>query len=164
MNSDQILSGIAFIAKYILPVVGVVALVYLALLFRKLIETLKEVDRTLILAEDQVRKLDAPLATVEDLSHTVDDVHHKTREAVTNAADSVKKNAVVAKTWFEEKRNSSNLPEDPEALKEWVMEKKDNVFNMVSEKGEAVKDKVEQIKTESKEFPINHTKEEDEHE
>ncbi len=164
MNSDQILSGIAFIAKCILPVVGVVALVYLALLFRKLIETLKEVDRTLILAEDQVRKLDAPLATVEDLSHTVDDVHHKTREAVTNAADSVKKNAVVAKTWFEEKRNSSNLPEDPEALKEWVTEKKDSVFNMVSEKGEAVKDKVEQIKTESKEFPINHTKEEDEHE
>ena len=44
---NEFLSAVAQFFGYILPVVGVIALVYLALLFKKLIETLKAVDKTL---------------------------------------------------------------------------------------------------------------------
>ena len=55
---NEFLSAVAQFFGYILPVVGVIALVYLALLFKKLIETLKAVDKTLTIVDSQVQKLD----------------------------------------------------------------------------------------------------------
>ena len=58
MSMNEFLSAVAQFFGYILPVVGVIALVYLALLFKKLIETLKAVDKTLTIVDSQVQKLD----------------------------------------------------------------------------------------------------------
>ena len=80
MSMNEFLSAVAQFFGYILPVVGVIALVYLALLFKKLIETLKAVDKTLTIVDSQVQKLDQPLETVANVSKTVDDANTKVRE------------------------------------------------------------------------------------
>ena len=71
MTMEQLLYMVSFIAKCLLPVLGVVLLVYIILFVKELIITLKEVTKTLSTVDEQVKKLDAPLKTAEDLSHTL---------------------------------------------------------------------------------------------
>ncbi len=126
---EGVLNGVAQIFTCLLPVAGVIALIYLALLFKKLIESLKEIDRTLIIVEDQVRKLDDPLNTVQDLSHTVDDVHHSTREAVIHASASIKENMEKAKSTL----NNKDFKEDIDDAKTWVKDKTNEVVTIVKD-------------------------------
>lgn len=107
MSLDIFMSTLARAFSYILPIVGVLALVYLILFLRQLIQTLKEVSKTLDTANDQLRKLDAPLQTAEDLSHTVDEVHASAKNAVMQAAVTVSENIGNAKSWFSQKRKEA---------------------------------------------------------
>ena len=51
----------------------------------KLIETLKtSLEKTLDTANDQLKKLDAPLKTAENISNTVDEVNQTAKEAFMN--------------------------------------------------------------------------------
>lgn len=147
---ETVLYGIKDIFLCLLPVAGVIALVYVALFLKKLIETLKEVDKTLVLLDDQVKKLDAPLATVEDLSHTVDEVHHATKDAAKSAAKSASENITNAKTWINEKKEDGTLKKDAMAVKDWF----DDKSKTVKEKGQELQQTVSQKRV--KEFPVYH--------
>lgn len=147
---ETVLYGIKDIFLCLLPVAGVIALVYVALFLKKLIETLKEVDKTLVLLDDQVKKLDAPLATVEDLSHTVDEVHHATKDAAKSAAKSASENFTNAKTWINEKKEDGTLKKDAMAVKDWF----DDKSKTVKEKGQEIQQTVSQKRI--KEFPVYH--------
>ena len=141
MGTEEVLSAIAQIAKYILPVLGVIVLIYLALFLKKLIETLKEVDRTLIIVEQQVRKLDEPLATVQGISTSVDEVHQKTREVVISASQKANDNIAKAKDWVaarKEKDGDSNgrktMEEVSDTVKETVLSVCDSVRQRIHDK------------------------------
>ena len=85
MSLDIFMSTLARAFSYVLPIVGVIALIYLILFLKQLIETLKQVSKTLDTANDQLKKLDAPLKTAENISNTVDEVNQTAKEAFMNA-------------------------------------------------------------------------------
>ncbi len=137
MSAGQALEGIAKLFTLLLPIAGVIALVYLAFLFKKLIETLKELDKTIVIVNDQVQKLDDPLHTVQELSHTVDDVHHATRNAVENASKSAKANAEKVKEWASQQDFSENMDE----VKSWAKDKTSKIVDVADTVKEYVKTK-----------------------
>ena len=94
------------VAGWILPVLGVVVLVYIILILKELLQTVKSATKTLDTTEQQIRKLDAPLSTAENISHTIDEVHETTKKAVKTAANTVVKNVDQIKNWVNTKKNS----------------------------------------------------------
>lgn len=113
MTVDVFFSTFAKVAGWILPVLGIVALVYLILIFKELLQTVKSATKMLDTTEQQLRKLDAPLSTAENISHTVDEVHETTKKAVKTAAASIVKNVDQIKDWFSaKKQNPVNITEE----------------------------------------------------
>ena len=108
MTVNEFFGTIAKVATWLLPVVGVIALIYLALVLKNLVDTLKILNKTMDDVDLQVRKLDAPLKTVEELCHTMDDVHAATKEAVGIAVQAIDENKGVVKEWVIDKKNGVN--------------------------------------------------------
>ncbi len=106
MTVNEFFSTIAMVAGWILPVLGVVVLVYIILILKELLQTVKSATKTLDTTEQQIRKLDAPLSTAENISHTIDEVHETTKKAVKTAANTVVKNVDQIKNWVNTKKNS----------------------------------------------------------
>lgn len=106
MTVNEFFSTIAMVARWILPVLGVVVLVYIILFLKELLQTVKIATKTLDTTEQQIRKLDAPLSTAENISHTIDEVHETTKKAVKTAANTVVKNVDQIKNWVNTKKNS----------------------------------------------------------
>ena len=109
MEIELLFSTVAKLASYILPVLGVILLIYLIIFVKNLIDTLKDLSLTLLTAESEIRKLDGPLNTANELSQTVDEVHHATKAAVTKASKAVSENFDVVKNWVMEKKKSSDI-------------------------------------------------------
>lgn len=150
MDMNQLLGAIAQLFGYLLPVAGVVALVYLAFLFKQLIETLKEFDKTLVIVNEQVRKLDVPLETIENVSKSVDDVNTKAREVAAKTVDSIDKGSKQAKDWLAEKKENGTIKESVQKAKSFAGDVKDTIVDTISEK-----------KENHLEFPIKHSQEEE---
>lgn len=111
MTVDELFSTIAKVAGWILPVLGVVIFIYIIRVFSQLLITLKSLTKTLDTTQEQIRKLDAPLSTVEDLSHTVDEVHDTTKQAVKASVDYVAKNFNQVRELLRSKTNTTNKNE-----------------------------------------------------
>lgn len=108
MSMEVLFSTVARLAMYILPVLGVILLIYLIIFVKNLIDTLKDLSLTLLTAESEIKKLDGPLNTANELAKTVDEVHHATKTAVTKASKAVSENFEVVKEWVINKKNSSD--------------------------------------------------------
>lgn len=161
MSAQDFLAGASSFFGYLLPIAGVVVLVYLAILFKKAVETLKEVDRTLIIVEEQVRKLDAPLETVENVSKSVDDVNTKAREAASSASKSIAEGTAKVKSWLDEKKSDGSIDENVASIKKNVGDAAESVKETVSQAGDFVADRILEKKSDLKEFPIYHGQEEE---
>lgn len=113
------MSALARLATYLLPILGVVVLVYLIFVLKGVLVTLKDLSKTLNAAEREINKLDGPLATVEELSKTADEIHHATKKAVTSAINVVTENADNLKTWLNSKKNTvSDTPSEEQIQKD----------------------------------------------
>ena len=73
---------------------------------------LKDLSLTLLTAESEIRKLDGPLNTANELSKTVDEVHYATKNAVTRASMIVSENFDIVKEWVLDKKKSSDKEKD----------------------------------------------------
>lgn len=119
MSIDAVMSALARLATYLLPILGVVVLVYLIFVLKGVLVTLKDFSKTLNAAEREINKLDGPLATVEELSKTADEIHHATKKAVTSAINVVTENADNLKTWLNSKKNTaSDTPSEEQIQKD----------------------------------------------
>lgn len=119
MSIDAVMSALARLATYLLPILGVVVLVYLIFVLKGILVTLKDLSKTLNAAEREINKLDGPLATVEELSKTADEIHHVTKKAVTSAINVVTENADNLKTWLNSKKNTaSDTPSEEQIQKD----------------------------------------------
>lgn len=119
MSIDAVMSALARLATYLLPILGVVVLVYLIFVLKGVLVTLKDLSKTLNAAEREINKLDGPLATVEELSKTADEIHHATKKAVTSAINVVTENADNLKTWLYSKKNTaSDTPSEEQIQKD----------------------------------------------
>lgn len=116
MTVDEFFSTLSKVAGWILPILGIVVLVYLILVLKELLKTIQAATKTLDTTEQQLRKLDAPLSTAENISHTVDEVHETTKKAVKTCAGVIVKNAEQVKNWIGDITKSKNVSNDEEPI------------------------------------------------
>ncbi len=114
MGTDQFIMIISKVSMYLLPVAGLVLLVFLILFFRHLIVALKSLNQTLLqttkMVEDcdvQIKKLDKPLNTINELSDTVDNVHEMTKSALSSTIALIINNLSAIKDKFMNKKNDT---------------------------------------------------------
>ncbi|MFV0382215.1 MAG: histidine kinase [Breznakia sp.] len=112
MGSDQLIELLSKVSLKVLPILGLVLLIYVIIFFKALIEALKNLTKTLETTEEQVRKLDKPLATVEDLSQTVDQVHVASKGAIFKGIQIAKDSLDVVKEKVSKKKMASDVDED----------------------------------------------------
>lgn len=106
MGSDQLIELLSQVAYRLLPIAGVVLLVYLILFVKELIVTMKALSATLKTSEEQIRKLDQPLETLEDVSLTVDKIHNASKGAIAKSITILKDNFEAMKQKKAEKNDS----------------------------------------------------------
>lgn len=109
MGSDQLIELLSKLAYYLLPVAGLVLLVYLILFIKALVETMKTLNVTLKTTEEQIRKLDQPLETLDDVSATVDQIHKASKGVVAQAITIVKDGV---ESMIQKKTEKSNVKEE----------------------------------------------------
>lgn len=69
-----------YLARIALAIAGVIALVYLAMLFKSVIDTMKTFSKTLEAVNRDLVKLESPLNTIGQVSNTVDQVYGFSQE------------------------------------------------------------------------------------
>jgi len=113
MGTDQLVEVISNLCLKLLPVLGVVLIIFLILLVKHVIDTVKTVNVTLTKTNDlvdeckgQIRKLDKPLNTISDLSDTVDEVHASAKNAVNTAINSIISNLEKVKEWIASRKGN----------------------------------------------------------
>ena len=99
---DQLLLSLKEVCELLLPVMGVVVIIYLALLFRKLIQLLTKAETLLNNVDNKVTRLEKPLDTVESICGTIDNVHVATVNGVNGAIDYIVHNFSTIMDWFKE--------------------------------------------------------------
>lgn len=107
MTTDQFIEFFSELCSKLLPIVGVIVLIYIILLLRKIIQffvslqkTMVTVDSTVSVVEEQIRKLDAPLNTVTEFSETLDNLHEMSQNAVKSTLLALISNLNVIRDWL----------------------------------------------------------------
>lgn len=126
---DDLLSNLYEVASLLVPIVGVVVLIILAMLLyrvyvflKKLPETLDKVDNILESSNKSIDKLDKPLETLNNISGTVDMVNNATQDAVSSITSFSMKHSETAmnsvKDFMDRKKGSKDSPRAEEDIKE----------------------------------------------
>lgn len=107
MTTDQFIEFFSELCSKLLPIIGVIVLIYVILLLRKFTQffvsmqkTMITVDSTVSVVEEQIRKLDAPLNTVTEFSQTLDNLHEMSQNAVKSALLALISNLNVIRDWL----------------------------------------------------------------
>ena len=107
MTTDQFIEFFSELCSKLLPIIGVIVLIYVILLLRKIIQffvsmqkTMITVDSTVSVVEELIRKLDAPLNTVTEFSQTLDNLHEMSQNAVKSALLALISNLNVIRDWL----------------------------------------------------------------
>ncbi len=109
MTLDSFLILLSDTAWKLVPVVLVVVLIYFVILLRHAIELMKQTKQTMDTIDADLKKLDKPLQTVNELSETVDLVHEASRNAVRSALVTIIENASNIKEWILSKKNNRDM-------------------------------------------------------
>ncbi|MBR2067511.1 MAG: hypothetical protein IJ875_04535 [Solobacterium sp.] len=107
---DEFIVASGNLANQLLPILGAIALVFLCIMLSKvwklldsLTQTVKGLDPTLRLVDKSIEKVQAPLDTVVKYSHSLDNVHDKTADAMSKAADFANENMDSIKGFVKDK-------------------------------------------------------------
>lgn len=106
MTLDSFLILLSDTAWKLVPVVLVVLLIYVIILLRHAIELAKQTKQTMHMVQDDLKKLDKPLQTVNELSETIDLVHEASRNAVRSVLVTIIENASSIKDWILSKKRT----------------------------------------------------------
>ena len=106
MTLDSFLILLSDTAWKLVPVVLVVLLIYVIILLRHAIELAKQTKQTMHTVQDDLKKLDKPLQTVNELSETIDLVHETSRNAVRSVLVTIIENASSIKDWILSKKRT----------------------------------------------------------
>ena len=106
MTLDSFLILLSDTAWKLVPVVLVVLLIYVTILLRHAIELAKQTKQTMHTVQDDLKKLDKPLQTVNELSETIDLVHEASRNAVRSVLVTIIENASSIKDWILSKKRT----------------------------------------------------------
>lgn len=106
MTLDSFLILLSDTAWKLVPVVLVVLLIYVIILLRHAIELAKQTKQTMHTVQDDLKKLDKPLQTVNELSETINLVHEASRNAVRSVLVTIIENASSIKDWILSKKRT----------------------------------------------------------
>ncbi len=128
---DQFIEATRAIAEQLLPILGAIALIFLSIVLSKvskllgtLTQTVKELDGTIDLVEKSMEKVQTPLDTVVKFSHTMDEVHDKSYDAIKQAGVYVSENMGTVKDYFANRmgKGNSNTEENTQDMND-IMER-----------------------------------------
>lgn len=104
---DQFLETLSNLSVLLLPVVGVVVLIFLILFLRKLIQfindlkvTVEKVNKTIDTVDTSIEKLQAPLSTLTNITGTVDSIYSSTMKVSNTFFNIILENLDTLKKWF----------------------------------------------------------------
>lgn len=107
---DNLLLDLSVFSQHLLPILGAIALAILcyclwrlAKLADGLTKTIQSLDPTIQKLDESMAKVQAPLDTAVKYSHTMDEVHDKTKDAISKAGTKVSQNIEQVKKYFEQK-------------------------------------------------------------
>ncbi|MBP3892149.1 MAG: hypothetical protein J6D29_08240 [Solobacterium sp.] len=148
---DALISSLSSVSAQLLPIVGVVALVFLCILLRKLwnlideaTKTVHNLEPTLKGIEMSIDKVQGPLDSAVKLTKSIDELSTKTSSGLNHASEIAGENVNKAKVIFQEQlekakailaKATSSQKQDPferkdrdysEELKEYEKEKVDH--------------------------------------
>lgn len=114
MGTDQLIEIVSNVCLKLLPVVGLILLIFIIVFIKHLIDVMKSVNVTLSKTNDlvdeckgQMRKLDKPLSTINDLSETVDNVHESAKSAVNTTINAIVTNLENVKQWINTRKGKT---------------------------------------------------------
>lgn len=117
MGTDQLIEIVSNVCLKLLPVVGLILLIFIIVFIKHLIDVMKSVNVTLSKTNDlvdeckgQMRKLDKPLSTINDLSETVDNVHESAKTAVNTTINAIVTNLENVKQWINTRKGKTEEP------------------------------------------------------
>lgn len=122
---DEFLYSAYKVSVQLLPVLGVVALIFILVLLKKCIHFFTElenrlgkVDKTIDLVDQSLDKIQAPLQTAVNISKSVDQVHDLTATVVKSACGFVVSNMEPFGEWVNNKFSKGDEIETPQPPKE----------------------------------------------
>lgn len=105
-GSGDFIDLLSVFSKQILPIIGVVALIFLCMALWELVKFIKGLDTTISKVNDtidnvdrSVDKLQVPLDTLENISYSVDSVHEFTKSTIIKSVDMITDNFAIVKDW-----------------------------------------------------------------
>lgn len=103
---DELLQELSRIAALLLPILGVVVLVFLVLLLKRGLDMMKQlsgtvtkVDSAIVTVSDRINDLKGPLHTLNKLSGSIELVQDATENAIKSLFVTVASNFDVIKDW-----------------------------------------------------------------
>jgi len=103
---DQLLNQLSALSVLLLPILGVVVLIFLVLILNNFLKMMKQlsgtvtkVDSTIQTVEDRLNDLKGPLHTINRISGSVDLVQDATENAVKTFIVAVSSNFDLIKDW-----------------------------------------------------------------
>lgn len=104
MELDQLLNLCSVVCTKLLPICGVIVLIFLAVFVKHLINVMKQLNEmttklnhTVEVATRELETLEKPIQTISELSETVDQVHEASKHAVRSALVNVIDNFALIK-------------------------------------------------------------------
>lgn len=121
---DELLNQLSALSVQLLPIIGVIVLIFLVLILNHVLKLLKQlsgtvikVDSTIQTVEDRLNDLRGPLHTINRISGSVDLVQDATEKAVKNFIITVASNFDVIKEWvtsfIDKRKNKKQEFEEP---------------------------------------------------
>ncbi|MEF9919789.1 MAG: histidine kinase [Erysipelotrichaceae bacterium] len=117
MGLDQLLELTSSVSMKLLPILGAIILVFLIVFVHHLIKVLTQTNTTLVamsktieITNNELKQLEKPLATLNELSETVDCVHEASKNAVRSAFITIIENFSSIKEWFMKFDKTSETP------------------------------------------------------
>jgi predicted PurR-regulated permease PerM len=121
---DQLLNQLSALSVLLLPILGVVVLIFLILILNHFLKMMKQisgtvtkVDSTIQTVEDRLNDLKGPLHTINRISGSVDLVQDATENAVKSFIVAVSSNFDLIKDWitsyFDKRKNKKQGFDEP---------------------------------------------------
>lgn len=122
---DDFLVSASEVSRLLLPIIGVIVLIALAILIFKIVKlvnaiptTMDKVNDTIDTTHESIKKLDVPLETIAGISHTVDNVNKSATGIVSSMTNFAIKNSDSIMNWTKDFFNKDDKKTDNEPEEE----------------------------------------------
>jgi len=122
---DELLTALANVSRQLLPVLGCLVLIFLAVMIRQIIKILKDlavslekVNKTIDSVDESLKQLQVPINTIVTISHTVDLVHAYSTKVAKETFDLIISYIELIKDWLMQLMHKKQSNEENTIIKD----------------------------------------------